>query len=134
MRVIIDTNVLISGIFWSGIPHQILQLWKSGKLELVISLDILEEYHRVAETISKKFPQIDISTILELISLHSVMVDISKPYPKITADPDDDKFMVCAEASNTEIVISGDSHLLDVNGYKGIQVLTPRQFIKQFKL
>ncbi len=111
-----------------------MQLWKSGKLELVISLDILEEYHRVAETISKKFPQIDITTILELISLRSVMVDISKPYPKITADPDDDKFMVCAEASNTEIVISGDSHLLDVNGYKGIKVLTPRQFIKQFKL
>lgn len=132
MRVVIDTNVLISGIFWSGPPNKVLQLWKDEKIKLVVSLDIIEEYYRVAETISNKFPQIDIITILETISLHSILVDISPPYPKITADSDDDKFIVCAEASSTEIVISGDSHLLDVNGYNGIEVIKPKEFLSKY--
>jgi len=80
LKVVIDTNVLISGIFWSGLPHQILQQWRDKKIELVVSLDIIEEYYRVAKSISTKFPKIDISTILETISLHSIMVDIAPPY------------------------------------------------------
>jgi len=60
------------------------------------------------------------------------MVDISPPYPKITADVDDDKFINCAEASNTKIIISGDKHLLDVDGYSGIEVLKPYAFITKY--
>ncbi len=132
MKVVIDTNVLISGIFWSGNPHQILEYWKAGKIELIVSLEILEEYHRVAEVLSNKYPGIDIHLILELISLHSVLVETPMSYPKISVDPDDDKFMICAESSNTKIVISGDKHLLEVNGYHGISVLKPKQFLDKY--
>jgi len=132
LKVVIDTNVLISGIFWSGNPHQILEYWKAGKIELIVSLEILEEYHRVAEVLSNKYPGIDIHLILELISLHSVLVETPMSYPKISADPDDDKFMICAESSNTKIVISGDKHLLEVNGYHGISVLKPKQFLDKY--
>ena len=132
MKVIIDTNVLISGIFWEGPPHKILQLWKDNMIELVLSPDILEEYYRVSKSIKTKYPQINISTILEMISLHSVVVDISPPYPNITTDKDDDKFIVCAEKSNTKVVISGDKHLLDVNGYYGIEVLKPKPFMDKY--
>jgi len=132
LKVVLDTNVLISGIFWSGPPYRILEHWKSGKIKLVVSLEILEEYHRVAEVLSNKYPLIDIRSILELTSLHSLLVETPKIYPKITIDPDDDKFIICAESSNTKTVISGDKHLLDVNGYHGISVLRPKPFLDKY--
>jgi len=50
----------------------------------------------------------------------------------VSKDPDDDKFIACAIASKTKIIVSGDKHLLDVSGYKGIEVLTPRQFVEKY--
>jgi len=52
MKIILDTNVFISGIFFSGPPSQILQAWKNKKLQIILSQDILDEYHRVAESLS----------------------------------------------------------------------------------
>jgi len=49
VKIIVDTNVFISGVFFSGPPYQILKAWCDGKIQLVISQEILEEYHRVGE-------------------------------------------------------------------------------------
>jgi len=61
MKTVRYTNVFISGIFFSGPPSQILQAWKNKKLRILLSQDILDEYHRVAESLSSKYPTIDIS-------------------------------------------------------------------------
>ena len=132
MRVVLDTNVIISGIFWKGPPHEILQLWHDREIELVVSLEILEEYHRVADSISNEFPAIDISEILELISLHSLLIELPEGYPDITVDPDDDKFVLSALLSGAKVVVSGDKHLLDAHGYQGIEILKPKQFLDRF--
>mgnify|MGYP001557346384 FL=1 len=64
MRVVLDTNVLISGIFFAGPPARILAAWAVGELELLASVDILAEYRRVGDRLGKKYPSVDLDPIL----------------------------------------------------------------------
>lgn len=129
MRVVIDTNVFVSGVFFSGPPYQILNAWRDSKIHLVLSSAILEEYHRVAKSLSDRFPEIDMGAILNLVTEHSDIIPAPERTEPICQDPDDDKFISCAIAGNAEFIISGDRHLLKVNGYKGIHIIRPRKFV-----
>ena len=71
MKIIVDTNVFISGVFFSGPPYQILKAWCDGNIQLVISQEILEEYHRVGETLAEQFSGVDLGAILELLTVNS---------------------------------------------------------------
>jgi len=129
MRVIVDTNVLISGIFFGGPPAKILQAWHGGELKLVVSPEILEEYFEVCARISVRYPDIDIAPILVLIALNSQVVESPTLAERISRDEDDDKFIACAIASGTRTIISGDNDLLTASGYKNVQVVRPRDFV-----
>jgi uncharacterized protein len=132
MKVILDTNVLISGISFSGPPYEILNAWKLSRLQIVLTKEILEEYQRVAESLTGKIPTIDILPIIELLTIHSLFVDADDVCLSVCDDPDDDKFIECALASNTKMIVSGDKHLLSVTGYQGITVLKPREFVDTY--
>lgn len=71
MKIILDTNVLISGIFFDGNPGKILEQWRDGKLELILSEEIFKEYKDVCNRLHYKFPGIDIDEILELVFLNA---------------------------------------------------------------
>ncbi len=114
MRVIIDTNVLISGIFFDGPPAKILMAWQGGELQLVISPEILQEYYEVCERISVRYPDIDIAPILVLIARNSQVVESPPLADQVSRDTEDDKFIACAIASDTRRIISGDNDLLTV--------------------
>lgn len=132
MKIVLDTNVLISGIFFSGPPYRILKAWQEGEIKIIASEKILSEYQRVAEELSHQFPSVDIDRILELITVHAEIVDSSDFQVIICEDPDDNKFIACALASKSKIIVSGDKHLINVSGYKGIQVLKPREFTDKY--
>jgi putative PIN family toxin of toxin-antitoxin system len=132
MKIILDTNVFISGIFFSGPPSQILKAWQNSRLQIVLSQEILNEYQRVAESLVAKFPTIDILPIIELMTIHGQLIDVEGFDVSVCDDPDDNKFMECAIASNSKIIISGDKHLLKVSGYQGIKVLKPREFVDSY--
>ncbi len=132
MKIILDTNVFISGIFFSGPPSQILKAWQNSRLQIVLSQEILNEYQRVAESLVGKFPKIDILPIIELMTIHGQLIDAEGFDVSVCDDPDDNKFMECAIAGNSEIIISGDKHLLKVSGYQGIEVLKPREFVDSY--
>jgi putative PIN family toxin of toxin-antitoxin system len=132
MKIILDTNVFISGIFFSGPPSQILKAWQNSRLQIVLSQEILNEYQRVAESLVGKFPKIDILPIIELMTIHGQLIDAEGFDVSVCDDPDDNKFMECAIASNSKIIISGDKHLLKVSGYQGIKVLKPREFVDSY--
>jgi len=132
MKIILDTNVFISGIFFSGPPSQILKAWQNSRLQIVLSQEILNEYQRVAEFLVAKFPTIDILPIIELMTIHGQLIDVEGFDVSVCDDPDDNKFMECAIASNSKIIISGDKHLLKVSGYQGIKVLKPREFVDSY--
>ncbi len=129
MRVVLDTNVLISGIFFSGLPSKILTHWRKGDFIAVISEPIIFEYTRVAEEISKKFPKIDISEILELFIMNSEIIDTSNLGITACEDPDDNKFLECAIAGKCKLIVSGDKHLLKLNPYRDVEILKPREFL-----
>ena len=132
MKAILDTNVFISGIFFSGVPYEILCAWKDGKIELIVSPEILEEYRRVGQEMAVKFPGVDIAPFLELVAIEGTIVAAKPLTESVCTDPDDDKFLACALASGTKVITSGDKALLKTSGYRGIEVLTPRVFAERF--
>ena len=132
MKVVLDTNVLVSGMFFAGPPYRILQAWRDQKVQLVACLEILAEYRQVAIRLSQRYKGIDILSLLDLVAIHSQIV-LAAPLPKpICEDPKDDMFLACALAARTRIIVSGDRHLLAVSGFAGIHVLRPKAFVDQF--
>ncbi len=132
MKVILDTNVLISGIFFGGYPYRILDAWRKGKIELVLSEEIFDEYQRVVQELSSQFKGVDISGLLNLVAINSKWFEVP-PLPfRVSKDPDDDKFISCAIASGTKIIISGDKHLLEISGFNEIEVVKPKTFVEKF--
>ena len=129
MKIVLDTNVFVSGVFFKGPPFQILQAWKEGMIQLVLSPDILEEYRRVGEILAEEHPAINFTPVLEFVIQNAVIFSVHQLPERICEDPDDDKFLACALASGSNLVVSGDKHLLAVSGYQEIEVLKPREFV-----
>ncbi len=132
LKVVMDTNVFVSGVFFSGPPYQILKAWQSGEFELIVSPEILVEYRRVGEVLAKERPNIDLNPILKFVLEHATLYKPSALKEPVCEDPDDDKFFACALASGSKVIISGDKHLLKVSGYQGIEVLKPREFVERY--
>lgn len=132
IKIVLDTNVLMSAIFWSGPPNQILLAWQKDLIEIITSKDIINEYTRVSENLSQKYKGLDVASIINLITINSTVISpMHLPQP-ISSDPDDDKFIACALSANCKLIISGDKHLLDISGYAGIQVLRPATFVSDY--
>ncbi len=132
MKVVLDTNVLMSGIFFSGLPGRILQAWRSRKLQLAVSVEVLEEYLNVAERLAARYTDVEYQGILGLIVEHAELIQASGLKEPVCEDPDDDKFLACAIAAKAKIVVSGDKALLKASGYRGIQVRTPKEFVVEY--
>jgi putative PIN family toxin of toxin-antitoxin system len=131
MKIVLDTNVFISGVFFNGPPYQILKAWREGRIRMLISDQIFVEYQRVGELLSNDYPNVDLGPFLELMAINTEFVIPKKLQNPVCEDPDDDKFIACAIAGKSKIIISGDKHLLKVSGYKGIKVLKPRKFVDE---
>ena len=132
MRVVLDTNVFISGVFFSGPPFEILKAWLDNRIQIIISSEILQEYKRVGEELLHRYPEIEITPILKSFSKNAKSISAPRlPHP-VCVDPDDDKFLECAVAGNAELIISGDRHLLDIFEFQGIKIVKPRKFVDDY--
>lgn len=129
MRVVLDTNVLMSGVFFGGAPGKILHAWQAGLISLAVSPEIIEEYIATSEVLSARYESISLEPILALIAKHSELWQCPPLAEQVCSDPDDDKFLACALASGAECVVSGDKALRRTSGYRNIGVLSPRQFV-----
>jgi uncharacterized protein len=132
MRIVLDTNVFISGVFFSGPPYQILKAWRNQEFQIVISPEILDEYHRVGKELSARFSMVDLDPILKLIIAKAELVEAASLDEAVCDDPDDDKFFAGAIAGEVMLIVSGDKHLLKMSGYHGIEVIRPRQFVDKY--
>lgn len=132
MKIILDTNVFMSGIFWSGPPAKILEAWQQKKFDLIISTSILDEYVRVSNVLAKKYRGINIDDIIDIVVKNAQLYDVPGLPEQVSRDKDDDVFIACAVASRVKIIVSGDSDLLDVNGYSGITIIKPKQFVDEY--
>ena len=132
MRVVLDTNVLISAIFFSGPPSRILSAWIDDRFDLVVSTDILTEYREVTGRIGHEFSGVDLAPVLDRIAVHALLVIPVKLPDDACTDRDDIKFLECAVACGANCIVSGDRALLKSSGYGGIDVVTPRQFVQHY--
>ena len=132
ITIVIDTNVVISALLFGGGPGKLIELWKKKRIRPLISEEIMTEYLRVLAYPKFKLSEEEINYIIHQEILPFFKVVKSIPGPSIIKkDPDDDKFIQCAEAGNANIIISGDSHLLALKSYHGITILTPTQFFRR---
>ena len=128
MRVVLDTNVFVSAVFFGGIPGRVLSLWRQRAFEIAVSREVLAEYGRVGERLAARAPGADLGPVLDLIAAHaSFVLAPSLPEP-VCRDPDDDKFLACAVAAEATVLVSGDRDFLIVSSYRGVTILSPRDF------
>ena len=129
LKVVIDTNVYISAIFWGGNPRKIIELGRDGKINIYTSNDIIKE---ITEVLLNKFKlnYDDVERIFLDFSSFTILVKPFQPLKIIKQDPDDDKFLECAISCNANYIISGDRHLLNLKEYKGIRIVNSSEFLQ----
>ena len=129
MKVVLDTNIFISGIFWENNSSKIIDFWRQEKITLISSLPIIKELVKVLDDFKIRMPDEMIKQWKNVIIENAIIV-----YPKIKInlvkdDPDDNKFIEAAITGNAEYIISQDKHLLRIKKYKEIKILSPEQFL-----
>ena len=136
-KVVLDTNIWISIFFNKVLGEKFEDLFRGEKIEVFVSEDILKEIARVLEypkikSILEK-SEIKSGEVLEEIVKRSKVVNPKRKIEVIIEDPEDNKFLECAVESKAEWIVSGDKHLLRVEEFEGIKILTAREFLKKIK-
>lgn len=132
-RVVIDTNVYISAIFWGGKPREVVDLGRNARILIFTSLEIREEIERKLKT---KFG-IDEKEVAQILLDYSMFTLPIKPLHRakvVDVDPDDNKFIECAVTSKAGYIVSGDKHLLNLKNYQGIQIIKAATFLDIFTI
>ncbi len=132
MRIVIDTNIIASALFFGGKPYQLLRYVMESRVDVVASKEIVDEYEEIVLRLQRKYPAInsriplqDIISKFEIIRVNSEI--------HISRDPADDKFISCALDGKCLYIVSGDSDLLDIESYEGIEILTVSDFLNRFE-
>ena len=137
LRVVLDTNVFVSSLLSTqGLPAQVLHAWREGRYMLVTSPPIVAEIVEVLESprISKKYliGQEDIEHLVDLLKTDSILVPGRAAVKgSVPQDPRDEMFLACAIDANADCIVSGDRHLLDLQTYRGIPILTVKEFAEK---
>ena len=130
IKIVLDTNVIISGLGWEGNPRKIVNFWKTGKIILCISAKVLNEYIEVLER--NIIPANDYKWFIRLIE-EKKNIEIVKPkkhFNVVKEDPDDNIFLDCGIESNVKYIITGDEHLLKLKKFDSIKIVSPVKFLK----
>jgi putative PIN family toxin of toxin-antitoxin system len=133
MRAVLDTNVLISSVISTGVPHEIVVKGFSSEYQIVVSVATLTEFRDTLLKYPEKFhmDEEDIQQEVETIRYFAEFVDPDEEITAVDDDPDDDKFLEAAVAGNVDYIISGDRHLLDLDSFRGIDIVEPRAFYER---
>lgn len=131
MNIVIDTNVVISGIFFGGYPRKILEAVADKQISAYATTEIINEYYEIIdEMIKRKQGRINNSVLSQLVSKLKIIQSSSSV--NICRDPDDNKFIECAIDANALYIISGDKDLLDIQKFNNIQIVNTKFFCEKF--
>lgn len=131
MRIVVDTNVVISGAFFGGPPRKVIESIVSKKIEAYATPEIIDEYNEIVEEmIRRKQGHLQ----KDIMSYFTAWLKIIEPVAKVEVcrDPDDDKFISCAIDAKAIYIISGDKDLLDIKEYDGIEIITAADFCHKY--
>jgi uncharacterized protein len=132
MRVVIDTNIFISGIFWRGnYCSRIIGAWRAGKILLVSSLEMVQELTDTIRDFKIEMPEEMIQEWRTMIVENSMMVVPSQKLDIVKNDPDDNKFFEAAVAGKAEYIVSQDKkHVLAIPEFRGVKTIHPEEFVR----
>lgn len=137
MRIVADTNILISATFWYGTSYEIIEKVENKEIELIISKDIIKEFIEVlnSEEIQMKIKNknLEMQRTVEKILSISIIVEPKKKFNFIKEDNEDNKILECAYEGKADFIISQDNHLLKLREFEGIKIISPDEFIKNFE-
>ena len=128
MRAVLDTNVVISAIFFGGMPLKIVRAAFAKKVELVASRAVLREYREVAERLHVQFPSVNYRRPLSILESKLIIVRPVALGETVCRDPDDDAIIACALGGKAKVICSGDDDLLALNGFRGLEIMQPSDF------
>jgi putative PIN family toxin of toxin-antitoxin system len=134
VRLVLDTNVVISALLWGGTPHQLLAAAAQGRVELCTCEELCTELLVVLQR-PKFVAQLWIANThaAKLVSIYRAicqLAPIHAPLPKVCHDPKDDVVLACALAAGADLIVSGDNDLLALQTYQTIPILRVNEAIK----
>jgi putative PIN family toxin of toxin-antitoxin system len=129
MRFVLDTNVLVSGLFFGGKPGRILDWWLATDNTLLVTEAVLAEYDAVLTRLAKRYPSVPAKRLFQQVALRSQLVEGADVPLGACPDASDLKFLACALGGDGKWIISGDKHLLGVDGWRGLRVVSPAAFV-----
>ncbi len=128
MRLVLDTNIVISGLLWNAAPRRLLDAAIGGAVDLYTSAVLVAELHGVlaypkfANRLSANDDSVDrcVGRFMAIANLTPTAIIEGA----VTADPDDDHVIACALSARADAIVSGDAHLLNLKGFQGIRIVT----------
>ena len=127
----IDTNVLISGVFFGGFPRKILSAVVNREITACATAEIIDEYEEIIqEMIDRKQGRINRNILTPLVKAMEIIEPVT--HVEISRDPDDNKFLGCAKDSRSLYIVSGDKDLLVIDKYENIQIITAKEFCEKY--
>lgn len=128
MRVVPDTNVLVSAIVFGGPPGRLVELAAEGHLQLVLSPPLI---HELREVLRRKFGFSDGAAYQAetLLRRAGIVVEPQREVAIISEDPEDNRVLEAALAGGAEVIVSGDHHLLDLERFGTIPIMSPRELL-----
>ncbi len=134
IRIVIDTNVVISAILFGGKLHEIIEKWQNKEFVFLLTNQIFDEYIKVLS-----YPKFS----LELDEIRKIIYEEILPYTEIVKtktkinliqqDPSDNIFLECAQAGGADYIVSGDEHLLNLKKFGRVKIVTPDKIISLWK-
>lgn len=138
MRIVADTNIVVSGFLFGGHPLRVLDAGRSAISELCTSQALLDEFAEVIARphFDRKFAETGISRrrMVSDYAAISTIVETTKLEDRISRDPDDDEVIACALAADCEFIVTGDNDLLILREHLGIRIATAAEFLRELEL
>jgi putative PIN family toxin of toxin-antitoxin system len=135
VRVVLDTNTVVSALVWGGTPHALLEAATEERIALYCSSALLGELADVLGR-AKFAPRLQQAqrTAAQLIEQYRGLVELVEPAsiaPTVVNDPDDDQVLAAALAAQADLIVSGDEHLLALRVYQGIPILAAAECLRR---
>jgi len=127
-RVVLDTNTIVSGIGWSGLPATVLEAALAGHFEIITSPAPLDELRRVLAYPKLQAVIGDAHELIELLALAAIVVNPTETV-ELVRDPDDNRLIEAVQAGHADAIVTGDRDLLTLGHIDRTEILTPREFL-----
>jgi uncharacterized protein len=137
VRLVLDTNTVVSALLWHGLPYQLFTRSRAFSLAFFSSPTLLTEleevlaYPRLAKAVTAS--GLAPAQLLQRYLRLATVVQPAPIAPTVLADPDDDHVLACALAAKAELIVSGDRHLLDLHEYQGIPILNTTDALQRLE-